>query len=59
MSEYFTNKIDFIIMIVLALLVAFIIGFNILQLIDSKSLFIQNNHSKCLPNELKDPSNIR
>jgi DNA-dependent RNA polymerase auxiliary subunit epsilon len=36
MSEYFSNKIDFIIMIVLALLVAFIIGFNILQLIDSK-----------------------
>lgn len=36
MSEYFSNKIDFIIMIILALLVAFIIGFNILQLIDSK-----------------------
>lgn len=36
MSEYFTNKIDFIVIIVLALLVAFIIGFNILQLIDSK-----------------------
>lgn len=36
MSEYFSNKIDFIIMIVLALMVAFIIGFNILQLIDSK-----------------------
>lgn len=36
MSEYFSNKIDFIIMIVLALLVAFIIGFNILKLIDSK-----------------------
>lgn len=36
MTEYFSNKIDFIIMIVLALLVAFIIGFNILQLIDSK-----------------------
>ena len=36
MSEYFSNKINFIIMIVLALLVAFIIGFNILQLIDSK-----------------------
>jgi hypothetical protein len=36
MSEYFSNKIDFIIMIVLALLVSFIIGFNILQLIDSK-----------------------
>ena len=32
---------------------------NEIQLIDSKSLFIQNNHSKCLPNELKDPSNIR
>jgi len=36
MSEYFNNKIDFIIMIVLALLVAFIIGFNIIQLVDSK-----------------------
>jgi hypothetical protein len=36
MGEYFSNKIDFIIMIVLALMVAFIIGFNILQLIDSK-----------------------
>lgn len=36
MSEYFSNKIDFIIMIVLALMVAFIIGFKILQLIDSK-----------------------
>lgn len=36
MSEYFSNKIDFIIIIVLALLVAFIIGFNIIQLIDSK-----------------------
>jgi hypothetical protein len=36
MSDYFSNKIEFIIMIVLALLVAFIIGFNILQLIDSK-----------------------
>lgn len=36
MSEYFSNKIDFIIMIVLALLVAFIIGFNILQIIDNK-----------------------
>jgi len=36
MSEYFSNKIDFIIMIVLALLVAFIIGFSILRLIDSK-----------------------
>jgi hypothetical protein len=36
MSEYLNNKIDFIIMIVLALLVAFIIGFNIIQLVDSK-----------------------
>jgi hypothetical protein len=36
MKEYFSNKIDFIIMIVIALLVAFVIGFNILQLIDSK-----------------------
>lgn len=34
MNEY--DKFDFIIIIVLALLVAFIIGFNILQLIDSK-----------------------
>lgn len=36
MSEYFNNKIEFIIMIILALLVAFIIGFNIIQLVDSK-----------------------
>ena len=36
MSDFLYNKIDFIIMIVLALLVAFIIGFNIIQLIDSK-----------------------
>ena len=36
MSEYLNNRIDFIIMIVLALLVAFIIGFNIIQLVDSK-----------------------
>lgn len=36
MSEYYSGKIDFIIMIILALMVAFIIGFNILQLIDSK-----------------------
>ena len=34
MSNY--DRIDFIIIIVLALLVAFIIGFNILQMIDSK-----------------------
>jgi hypothetical protein len=36
MSDFLYNKIDFIIMIVLALLVAFIIGFNIIQIIDSK-----------------------
>lgn len=36
MSEYIYNKIDFIIMICLALLVAFIIGFNIIQIVDSK-----------------------
>ena len=36
MSENSYNKIDFIIIIVLALLVAFIIGFNIIQVIDSK-----------------------
>lgn len=36
MSEYLNNKIDFIIMIVLALLVAFVIGFNIIQIVDSK-----------------------
>lgn len=49
MSEYFSNKIDFIIMIVLALLVAFIIGFNILQLIDSKlsSVTINVPSSNC------------
>ena len=49
MSEYFSNKIDFIIMIVLALLVAFIIGSNILQLIDSKlnSVVINVPPSNC------------
>lgn len=49
MSEYFSNKIDFIIMIVLALLVAFIIGFNILQIIDSKlsSVTINVPSSNC------------
>ena len=36
MSDFLYNKIDFIIMIVLALLVAFIIGFNIIQIVDSK-----------------------
>lgn len=36
MSEFWKDKIDFIIIIILALVVAFIIGFNILQLIDSK-----------------------
>ncbi len=36
MSDFFYNKIDFLIMIVLALLVAFIIGFNIIKVIDSK-----------------------
>lgn len=36
MSDYLYSKIDFIIMIVLALLVAFIIGFNIIQIVDSK-----------------------
>lgn len=36
MSDYLYNKIDFIIMIVLALFVAFIIGVNIIQIIDSK-----------------------
>lgn len=36
MSDFLYNKIDFIIMIILALLVAFIIGFNIIQVIDSK-----------------------
>lgn len=37
MSDYSSyNRIDFIIMIVLALLVAFIIGFNIVQIVDSK-----------------------
>lgn len=36
MTDFLYNKIDFIIMIVLALLVAFIIGFNIIQIIDSK-----------------------
>lgn len=36
MSDFPYNKIDFIIMIVLALLVAFIIGFNIIQIVDSK-----------------------
>jgi len=36
MSDYFYNKIDFIIMIILALIVAFIIGFGILQIIDNK-----------------------
>jgi len=36
MADFLYNKIDFIIMIVLALLVAFIIGFNIIQVIDSK-----------------------
>lgn len=51
MSEYFSNKIDFIIIITLALLVAFIIGFNILQLIDSKLSSVTINvpsTSKCL-----------
>lgn len=49
MSEYFSNKIDFIIMIILALLVAFIIGFNILQLIDTKlsSVTINVPSSNC------------
>jgi hypothetical protein len=49
MSEYFSNKIDFIIMIILALLVAFIIGFNILQIIDSKlsSVTINVPSSNC------------
>lgn len=36
MTDFLYNKIDFIIMIVLALLVAFIIGFNIIQIVDSK-----------------------
>lgn len=36
MTDYFYNKIDFIIMVILALLVAFIIGFNIIQIVDSK-----------------------
>ena len=36
MTEYTYNKFEFLIMILLALLVAFIIGFNIIQVIDSK-----------------------
>lgn len=36
MIDFLYNKIDFIIMIVLALLVAFIIGFGIIQVVDSK-----------------------
>lgn len=36
MSDFFYNKMDFLIIIVLALLVAFIIGFNIIKIIDSK-----------------------
>ena len=36
MSDFSYNKIDFIIIIVLALLVAFIIGFNIIQIVDTK-----------------------
>lgn len=49
MSEYFSNKIDFIIIIILALIVSFIIGFNILQLIDTKlsSVTINVPQSNC------------
>lgn len=36
MTDFFNNKMDLIIMIVLSLLVAFIIGFNIIQIIDNK-----------------------
>jgi len=36
MSDFFDNKFDLLIIIVLSLLVAFIIGFNIIQLVDNK-----------------------
>ena len=36
MSDSSYNKMDFIIIIVISLLVAFIIGFNIIQVIDNK-----------------------
>ena len=49
MSDSSYNKIDFIIIIVLALLVAFIIGFNIIQMIDNKlgAVTINVPPSKC------------
>ena len=49
MTDFLYNKIDFIIMIILALLVAFIIGFSIIQLIDSKlsSVTINVPSSSC------------
>ena len=36
MNDFSYNKLDFLIIIILALLVAFIIGFNIIQIVDSK-----------------------
>lgn len=36
MSNYIYEKFDFVIIVILALLVAFIIGFNIIQVIDNK-----------------------
>jgi len=52
------NRLDTIIIIILALLVAFIIGFNIIQLIDNKLTNININLPSSMVDRIVDKKNI-